>query len=59
MTQRKDTTVAINEERNERLKDAAIEITIQNREQIRPSEIVHYLIDNMLESAIEELKKAK
>lgn len=54
---RKDTTIAINEERKDLLNAAAVEITIATRETIKTSKIVHYLIDNYLNKAIKDLKK--
>lgn len=53
---RKDTTIAINEERKDLLNAAAVEITIATRETIQTSKIVHYLIDNYLSEAVEDLK---
>ncbi len=59
MKKRKDTTVAVNGERNGKLQEAALEITIQNREQIKPSTIVQYLIDNYLDAAKKDLTGKK
>lgn len=56
---RKDTTIAINEERKDLLNAAGVEITIATRETIQTSKIVHYLIDNYLNEAIKDLKKRK
>lgn len=56
---RQDTTIAINGERKDKLKDAVVEVTIATKEPIKQSAIVHYLIDNFLEDAVEELKSKK
>lgn len=56
MTKRNDTTVAINGDRKTALQDAAVEITIATRKPVKPSEIVHYLIDNYLKDAVKDLK---
>ncbi|MFT6902358.1 MAG: hypothetical protein ACJAXS_002568 [Colwellia sp.] len=57
MTKRQDTTIAINGERNAKLKDAVVEIITSTREPIKASNIVHYLIDNYLEEAIKDMKQ--
>lgn len=56
MTRRNDTTVAINGDRKTALQDAAVEITIATRKPVKPSMIVHYLIDNYLKDAVKDLK---
>ena len=56
MAKRPDTSVSINNERKQRLQDAAVDITIATRKQVRMSEIVHYLIDNYLDDAKKDLK---
>ena len=53
---RQDTTIAINGQRKELLKDAVVEITIATKEPIKASTIVQYLIDNYLEDAKKDLK---
>lgn len=53
---RQDTTIAINGNRKEKLKDAVVEIITATREPIKASTIVQYLIDNYLEDAIKDLK---
>lgn len=57
MNKRKDTTIAINPERNSKLKDAVVEIITSTREPIKTSNIVHYLIDNYLDEAIKDIKE--
>lgn len=59
MKKRKDTTIAINGERKELLRDAVVEITIATRETIKTSTIVQYLIDNYLSEAIKDLKSKR
>ncbi|QTE84357.1 hypothetical protein [Shewanella algae] len=56
MAKRSDTTVAINGDRKEALQDAAVEITIATRKPVKPSTVVHYLIDNYLKDAVKDLK---
>ncbi|QYJ87855.1 hypothetical protein K0I73_09440 [Shewanella mesophila] len=56
MVKRNDTTVAINGDRKDALQDAAVDITIATRKPIKPSVIVHYLIDNYLKDAVKDLK---
>ncbi|AUD61985.1 hypothetical protein AYJ58_13180 [Shewanella sp. Pdp11] len=56
MTKRNDTTVAINGDRKTALQDAAVEITIATRKPVKPSVIVHYLIDTYLKDAVKDLK---
>lgn len=56
MTKRNDTTVAINGQRKEALKDAVVKITIATKEPIKSSEIVQYLIDNYLDDAVKDLQ---
>lgn len=53
---RKDTTIAINGERREKLKDAVVDITIATKEPIKASKIVQHLLDNYLEDAVKDLK---
>lgn len=59
MKKRNDTTVAINGDRKEHLQDAAVEITIATRKPVKPSEVVHYLIDNYLKDAVKDMKSRK
>lgn len=54
---RQDTTIAINAERKNKLKDAVVDITIATKEPIKASYLVHYLIDNYLDEAVEVLSK--
>jgi hypothetical protein len=56
MKKRNDTTVAINGDRKDALQDAAVDITIATRMPVKPSVIVHYLIDNYLKDAVKDLK---
>lgn len=55
MTKRSDTTVAINGTRKSALQDAAVDITIQTRETIKPSEIVQKLIDRYLNDITKDI----
>lgn len=57
MSKRRDTSVGINEERNDALISAAIELTMEKRYLVKGSDIVKYLIDNKLQEAVEEMKK--
>jgi hypothetical protein len=59
MNKRKDTTVAINADRKGLLQDAAVNITIETREQIKISTIVNYLIDNYLDEAEKDIKSER
>jgi hypothetical protein len=52
---RQDTTIAINGDRKEKLKDAVVEYTIKTKEPIKSSVLVQYLIDNYLDDAISDL----
>lgn len=56
MTKRGDTSVAINYERKSKLQDAAVDITIATRKEMRISTLVHHLIDNYLDDAKKDLK---
>ena len=52
---RRDTTVAISGNRKELLNDAVIKFVIDTREQIKMSEIVHYLIDEYLDDGLNDM----
>ncbi len=52
---RSDTTVAINAIRNKKLDDAVIKVIIETKQQTKKSELVHHLIDNYLNDAVEDL----
>lgn len=56
---RNDTTIAINGERKGLLKDAVVDITIGTLEPIKPSALVHYLIDNYLDDAVNDIIEKK
>lgn len=58
MKKRQDTTIAINGERNSKLKDAVVEIITSTREPIKASTIVNHLIDNYLKEAIQDIKNS-
>lgn len=52
---RADTTVAISGKRREELSDAVVDFIIATRQQIKVSEIVHYLIDEYLEEGLKDM----
>lgn len=54
---RTDTSIAISGERREKINGAIVEIVNVKRESVRMSEIVHYLIDNYLDEAVEQIKR--
>lgn len=56
---RNDTTIAINGERKGLLKDAVVKITIGTLEPIKSSALVHYLIDNYLDDAVNDIIEKK
>lgn len=56
---RSDTTIAVNGERKGLLKDAVVKVTIETLEPIKSSALVHYLIDNYLDDAVNDIIEKK
>lgn len=42
-------TVGINEQRGEALREKAVELMLKSKTPVKESEIVHYMIDNLLD----------
>jgi hypothetical protein len=57
MTERKDTSVRINELRRIRLEKTAIKISYEIGRQVKMSDLVNHLIDNYLEEAAKDMKQ--
>ena len=53
----KETTIKLDADRRQALKDAAFDISMVLRETVAMSEIVKHLIDNHLKEAVGEMKK--
>lgn len=55
MARRNDTTVAIANERKERLNNAVVKLLMERKESVKLSEIVHFLIDEYLDEAVKDM----